>query len=543
MTKIRSAGFCLLLFAGAACIPSPPDPSPRPNILLIVADDLGYTDLGSYGGEIETPHLDLLAERGLLFSGFQTAPLCAVSRAMLLSGNNNHIAGMGTQDLRTDMFGYEGRLTDRVVPFPRLLQDAGYHTYIVGKWHLGTTPEANPGQKGFDRSFVLLPGAGNHYDDQGLFSEDPVSPYTEDGKPATWQEGDYSTDFYTDKLIGFIGGNADDNKPFFALAAYTSPHWPLQVDPGYWKKYEGKYDDGYEKLKQRRFENLKRMGLLPAEAVLPPNHLRVKPWAELSAEQRRMEARKMELYAGMVDNLDANIGRLFQYLEQIGELDNTLVVFIADNGAAAEDFFHNEKFGPFIREHFDEDYASMGEPKSFISYGPQWAEAGTGPFKYFKGMTTQGGISAPMIVAGPGIEKNAHAIAAFTTIMDLAPTFYETAGIEYPARFNDEHVYPLKGESLWPLLSGRADAIHSDEYVFAMEHRGQVLIRKGNWKLVNATLPLKQENFELYDLSTDMAEQRDLKSVAPEKFQEMLDEWETLKEETRLQIPTPEAAH
>lgn len=541
--KGGNGALCLLLFAVTACNPSSPadSASPLPNILLIVADDLGYSDLGSYGGDIETPHLDALASRGLKFSSFQTAPLCAVSRAMLVSGNNNHIAGMGSQDLRTELFGYEGQLSDRIVPFPALLQQAGYHTYIVGKWHLGTTPEANPARKGFERSFVLLPGAGNHYDDQGLFSDAPVSPYTEDGEPASWNKGDYSTDFYTGKLMSYIGGNATSGKPFFALAAYTSPHWPLQVDPEYWKKYAGQYDEGYDKLKERRFENLKRIGLVPADAMLPPNHPRVVPWADLTEDEKRSEARKMELYAGMVDNLDANIGRLFRYLEEIGEYDNTLIVFIADNGAAAEDFYHDERFGPFIREYFTEDYESMGAPRSFISYGPQWAEAGAAPFKWFKGHTTQGGVSAPMIIAGPGIEADVAFVHALTTIMDLAPTFLGTAGIDYPSRFNNRDVYPLKGKSLWPLLSGSAAAIHDDAFVFAMEHRGQVLIRKGNWKLVNTALPLDPENFELHDLAADPAEQRDLKAVAPEKFREMMDEWEKLKDETRLQIPTPEA--
>lgn len=517
--------------------------SPRPNILLIVADDLGYTDLGSYGGDIDTPNLDFLASRGMQFSGFQTAPFCAVTRAMLLSGNNNHIAGMGSQDLQAGVFGYEGQLTDRVVPFPVLLQKAGYRTYMAGKWHLGTLPEANPKRKGFDRSFVLLEGAGNHYDDQGLFSDAPISPYTEDGERATWNKGDYSTDFYTDKLISYIDEDLGDGMPFFAFAAYTSPHWPLQVNPEYRKKYEGKYDDGYEKLKERRFETLKRIGLVPADAALAASHPRVVPWDTLSGKDKRAESRKMELYAGMVDNLDFNIGRLFAYLREIGEFDNTLIVFISDNGAAAEDFYHHEKFGPFIREHFTEDFESMGEPHSFISYGPQWAEAGASPFRYFKGYTTQGGVSAPMIVAGPGIATDNQVVHAFATIMDLAPTFYEIAGIAYPAQFQNKDVYPLKGRSLWPIFSGRTDTVHSKEYVFALEHRGHVLIRQGNWKLVNATLPLNPDNFELYDLSVDLAEQRDQKASEPEIFREMLRHWEALKQETRLQIPTPEAVH
>jgi len=459
---------------------------------------------------------------------------------MLLSGNDNHIAGMGSQDLRTGVFGYEGQLSDRIVPLPALLQRAGYHTYMAGKWHLGTTPDANPHRKGFEHSFVLLEGAGNHYDDRGVFDDAPTSPYTEDGEKANWKKGDYSTEFYTDKLISFIDRHKGDGKPFFAYAAYTSPHWPLQVDPEYWKKYEGMYDDGYEKLKLRRFENLKEIGLIPEDAVLPPDHPKVRTWESLSGEEKKTEARKMELYAGMVDNLDVNVGRLIQYLEDIGEYDDTLIVFISDNGAAAEDFYHHEMFGPFIRQRFTEAYEAMGEPDSFVSYGPQWAEAGASPFKYFKGYTTQGGTSAPMIVSGPGIGKNGEVVHAFTTLMDLAPTFYEVAGIPYPRRFEGRDVYPLKGRSLWSLLTTSADNVHPADYVFALEHRGHVLIRQGDWKLVNTVIPFHPDNFELYDLSRDLAEQQNLELSEPEKFQEMLGHWEAFKRDSRVQIPTPE---
>ncbi len=281
------------------------DKSKRANIVLIVADDLGYGDIGCYGGEIETPNIDALATKGVRFSSFHTAPMCAPTRAMLLSGNDNHIAGMGGQGTVTKEFGYEGRLTNRIATIPELLRDAGYHTYMAGKWHLGKEPESNPQKKGFERSFVLLDGAGNHYTNQSAL-KNGLSDYTEDGDPTSWTDGNYSTDFYTDKLIGYIDTNKDDGRPFFAFAAYTSPHWPLQVDKKYWAKYKGLYDDGYEKLKERRFNSLKRMGLIPMNATLPPSHEEVLPWDSLSADEKVREARKMELYAGMVDNLDYN---------------------------------------------------------------------------------------------------------------------------------------------------------------------------------------------------------------------------------------------
>ena len=302
----------------------------RPNILLIVADDLGYADLGCYGGDIETPNIDSIAATGVRFSRFHTASTCAPTRAMLLSGNDNHIAGMGVQGLVTEEWGYEGRLTDRIVPFPQLLKDAGYHTYMAGKWHLGSKPEDNPHQKGFERSFVMLPGAGNHSDNRNIVKANSITPYTEDGVPTQWRTGDYSTDLYTDKLIRFIGRGRGDKSPFFALATYTSPHWPLQVDESHWRKYEGRYDAGYEALRKRRLKSLKQAGLIPENSILPEVDASVKPWDSLTPEEQKMEARKMELYAGMVDNLDFNVGRLIEHLKTIGEFNNTLIVFMSD---------------------------------------------------------------------------------------------------------------------------------------------------------------------------------------------------------------------
>lgn len=509
----------------------------RPNIILLVADDLGYADLGCYGGDIETPNIDQLAKHGIRFSRFHTSPLCAPTRSMLLSGNDNHIAGMGRQDQPSDKLGYEGKLTDRIVTIPALLREAGYHTYMAGKWHLGNTPDANPHQKGFEHSFVLIEGAGNHYDDQGLFPEDPISPYTEDGQSAKWREGDYSTDFYTSKLIKYIDRHKDDGQPFFVFAAYTSPHWPLQVDENYWKKYEGRYDDGYEKLKEKRLRSLKMTGMIPQEAVLPPNHERVRPWDSLSPDEKKKEARKMELYAGMVDNLDVNIGRLLQYIKDIGRYENTLIVFMSDNGAAAEDFFYHPYYAPFLKQHFNDDYENMGKPNSYISYGPQWAEAGSSPFRYFKGFTTEGGIITPMIITGPGIDRTDEISHEFLTLMDIAPTFYEAAGVSYPEVFNGKKIYPLKGKSLLSYTSGETSHIHNDNYVFGLEHGNRAMIRKGDWKIVNIQQPLQMENFELYNISEDLAELYDQKDNEPEKYQEMLEEWTKFTGEIKVQIP------
>ena len=511
----------------------------KPNILLIVADDLGYADLGCYGGDIETPNIDKLAASGILFSRYHTSPFCAPTRAMLLSGNDNHIAGMGVQGLTTTEFGYEGRLTNRIMTIPEVLKQAGYHTYMAGKWHLGMDSIANPHKKGFEHSFVNLRGGGNHYNDQGLFEGNPTTPYTEDGEYTNWPNGKYSTDFFTDKIINYIDNDHADGQPFFAFAAYTSPHWPLQVDEQYWQKYEGRYNDGYEKLKESRLESLKKAGMIPQDATLPPNHPRVKSWDSLSDEEKKTESRKMELYAGMVDNLDYNIGRLIQHLKDIGEFENTLILFMSDNGAAAEDFYYNDTYGPFIREHFTDDYEAMGQPNSFISYGPQWAEAGSSPYRYFKGLTTEGGMNAPMILSGPGIEKENVIHHGFVTLIDVAPTFYEVAQAEYPETFNNTDLFPLRGSSIMPFAAGEKDNVHDQDYVFGLEHNNYAMLRKGDWKLTNITRPFDTTNFELYNLADDLAEINNLKESEPEKYQELLAEWIKFSAEIKVQIPPP----
>ena len=534
--------FCWLL---AICLISCGDgmdqdtPDNRPNMLLLVADDLGYADLGCYGGDIETPHIDQLAAEGIRFSRFHTSPLCAPTRAMLLSGNDSHIAGMGIQSSENSGFGYEGRLSERIVTIPALLRSHGYHTYMAGKWHLGRDSLSIPHSKGFERSFVNIRGAGNHYDDQGLFADDPITPYVEDGQPASWPKGAYSTDFYTDKLIEYIDQNREDQKPFFAFAAYTAPHWPLQVDEKYWRKYEGRYDGGYEKLREERLASLKAAGMIPNEAILPPLHENVRPWNSLSVHERERESRKMELYAGMVDNLDANIGRLLQFLKELGEFENTLIVFMSDNGAAPEDFFYNDTFAPFLRQHFSDDYAIMGQPNSFISYGPQWAEAGSSPFRYYKGLTTEGGIIAPLIISGPNVNRRGEIQDVFTTLLDIAPTFYEVAKTPYPEHWAGNEIYPLRGKSLSSFLSGTHQTIHSPNYVFGLEHDNLAMIRKGDWKIINIQRPFSEENFELYHVTQDLAEQNDLKAVEPQKFAELLNEWRAFAEEVKVKIPAP----
>ena len=532
---MRSIAWGTIALAAAACSSQAPTDE-RPNILLIVADDLGYADLGIYGSDIRTPNIDAIAADGVLFTQFHTAPSCAPSRAMLLSGNNNHVAGMGAQGGAPPALrgvpGYEGHLSDRIAPLPRLLRDSGYHTYSTGKWHLGLRPENSPAAIGFERSFHLLDGAGAHFSDVGFFTGG--STYREDMDEVGYPEGAYSTELFTDRLIEFIEEGRADEDPFFAFAAFTSPHWPLQVPDAELDRYAGVYDDGYDALRERRFASLKAADIVPDHWTLPPRNDVITPWEDLSMEDRRRESRKMELYAAMVENLDGHVGRLVDYLKSNHLYDNTLIVFMSDNGAAAEDFYNSGNYAPYLRENYDNTLANMGSATSFVAYGPQWAEAGSAPFSRRKTYTREGGLVSPMIVAGPGVASSGIIDRSYVTVMDLAPTFLGMAGAAYP---DDGSVRPMLGESMTALLNGTADFVHDSEYVTVLYHSGKALVRKGAWKLSNLEPPFSPDAFELFNVEVDPGETTNLATSEPARFAELLALWES--ERLRLGIVLP----
>jgi arylsulfatase len=502
----------------------------RPNIVLIVADDLGYTDLGCFGSEIATPNIDALARQGQLFTNFYTAATCSPSRAMLLSGTDNHIAGLGDMAERVPGIpeeigkqGYEGYLNNKVVSVAQLMKDAGYHTYISGKWHLGMTPDQSPFTKGFERSFTLLDAAANHF-----VPDKRATSFWQDNHAAEYPDGQYSTAFYTDKMISFIKEDHEDKKPFFLYAAYTSPHWPLQAPPEYIEKYHGKYDIGYDSLRSFRFNALKEKRLISQDVRLPKlpdvkgslyyiTKQPLLPWNSLGKSEQRIEARKMEIYAGMVDNLDYNIGRLIQYLKDIGEYDNTFFVFLSDNGP---DVFEGnatpDKLNP---------YPYMGTVNSFIAYGPQWAHASSAVNSFYKGYSAEGGIHSPMIVKMPFQKEGNGIVTAFSTIMDLAPTFLDLAGGTYPSTYQGRHLTPYKGSSLLPFLNKKKTYVHNEDYVMGWELFGRGAVRKGKWKITKMERPFGKGVFELFDLQKDPTESEDLSKKYPKIYSEMLGHW------------------
>ena len=514
----------------------------RPNFLVIVADDLGFSDIGAFGSEIETPNLDRLANAGIRFTDFHSAPACSPTRSMLLTGTDHHIAGIGTMvevvpQLRGQP-GYEGFLNDRVVALPELLRDAGYLTLMAGKWHLGMTIDRTPWARGFERSFALLPGGASHYANVPGDFIPMMSRYTEDDQFVTVPDDFYSSDFYADTLLRYFRERTDDDQPFFAYLPFQAPHWPLQAPEETIAKYRGRYDDGPDALRQERLAALKRLGLVPSDVVPHP----VVPdgeaeWSELSADEKALSARSMEVYAAMVDRMDHNIGKVVDYLAETGELDNTVVVFLSDNGAEGAILESLPILGGAIvaeiEKNWDNSLDNAGAANSFIWYGPRWAQAATAPSRLHKAFTSEGGIRVVGFATWPGFDRQQQIGTAFSTVMDIAPTFLELAGVAHPGtEYQGREVAPMRGRSLLPYLSGDTESVHDDLAGTGWELFGRYAIRQGDWKALHLPQPYGPGAWQLYDLSADPGEINDLAASYPDKLAELLVLWERYVSET-----------
>jgi arylsulfatase len=454
------------------------DAGSRPNILLIVADDLGQTDLGIYGSEIRTPNLDRLAARGTLLTNYYASPLCAPTRSMLLSGTDNHRAGEGLMDSKVEgADGYEGFLNHRVVSLATRLRAVGYHTYMAGKWHLGYGDDQSAANHGFERSFTLLPGGASHFDMTGMGNG--TAQYRDNGRLVdSLPQGFYSTTFYTDKILEYIDESAEDDQPFFAYLAYTAPHWPMHAPDEDIARQQGRYDDGYEVLRQRRFEAWKASGFASEDSWLPNLPSDFAPWSSLTPEQQAKSSRAMEVYAAMVERMDTEVGRVLAYLEESGRLDNTLILFQSDNGAEGG-------FGPGGASYDNIALEDIGRPGSWVFVGRGWAEAQSAPYFLQKFYTAEGGIHVPAFVYGPalgvpsGLRNDSVLIAA-----DVAPTFLELAGANTAAPDERPDALPITGRSFAGVLRGESSSSRGDDVAVGWEHSGNAAVRRGDWKLL-----------------------------------------------------------
>lgn len=501
-----------------------------PNILVIVADDLGYTDLGSFGGEIATPNLDRLAHEGLRLTNFHTASSCAPTRAMLITGTDHHLAGMGSQsgletELQTAHPAYQNRLREDVPTIAEIMRAAGYRTLASAKWHLGHEPEARPGARGFDRSFVLLEGGGGHFDDMALFERYEAAHWLEDDQPAELPDDFYSTDYMGDKMISYIEAG-DPEQPFFAYLGYTAPHWPLQAPPESIAEYAGRYDEGWDALREARMSGAREAGVVAPEAEAVAFEPGMSAWLDASAEEQRVAARKMEVYAAMIDRMDESIGRVLASLEARGQLDTTVIVFMADNGAEAHLMELAANRDGWLDKNFDPSFEAIGTARSYVTLGPNWARATAVPYRDSKSKISEGGIRVPAFVRVPGGRQGIE--GGYVRVMDLAPTFMALAGVEAEPE--------MMGRSVLALWQD-GEAAYSDDEVIAYEIYGRLAAQRGRFKALKQEAPYGTGEWELYDLAADPGEQNDLADGNAPILKELQAGWEAYAERVGVVLP------
>lgn len=504
----------------------------QPNILLIVADDLGFSDIAPFGGNIATPVLSSLSKESVLFSNFHVLPTCSPTRSCLLTGNDNHIAGIGIMSEANypalenlNLPGYSGALTSQVVTIPELLREVGYHTYMVGKWHLGEHEGQNPFDRGFEQTFILGTGGGSHWNDAKPLAPPQHMEYSRNGKVVSLPEDFYSSKNYTDSLIQFIDRNKTDKKPFFAFLSYTAVHDPLHVPKEYIEKYKGKFDMGWDSLAALRIENLTALGIVPADVKYVKNPA-IPAWNTLPEEMRHELARDMEVYAGMLEYMDMSIGRMLDYLKQSGLYDNTLIIFMSDNGAngAMATGYPGNEDGKYLST-FDNSMDNKGLINSYVEAGPGWAQASTLPFRFFKGFVTEGGIHAPLMIKMPGTSAQGGSWKnAFIHVSDIMPTLLQVAGASYPEKHNDHIIHPLIGRSMLPLLHGETETMHTDDGIGYELFEMKAYI-KGDWKLLRLPVPFGTGNWELYNIANDPGETTDLSDQHPDIKSALIEAW------------------
>lgn len=505
----------------------------KPNILVIVADDLGFSDIQPFGGEISTPNLQKLAKEGAVLTNFHAGPTCSVTRSMLLTGNDSHQAGLGSmaeflQPEQKGKPGYEGHLNNKVITLAEILKPQGYLSVVTGKWHLGATADSHAKARGFDRSFTLMPGGAAHMDASQMFPGNYKARYFEDGQETTLPKDFYSSDFFTDKMISYLDHDRKKDQPFFAYLAFTAPHWPLQAPDQYLKKYEGKYQQGYEEIRQARLARMTQLGIIPKGTQVNNPLLDVFPaWDKLTPAQQQDQAKTMQIYAAMVDNMDHNIGRVIDYLKRNGELDNTLILFMSDNGSesATPESLGTTEDKNGIREWVDATFnnspENMGKKGSYVTLGPQWAQVSSTPLPYFKSILSNGGIHVPAIIRYPNQVKSGQIQSETIHVMDFVPTILELTGATRPDQFNGQALLKMEGRSFLPVFKGKT----MPERALGWEFNTRRALYKGDWAVQLQAPPYGTGEWELYNRKLDPSYRTNLATQYPAKTQELAQDW------------------
>ncbi len=488
---------------------------PKPNIVLILVDDLGFSDIEPYGGlDLKTPNISRLAKEGTIFKEFYNNSICAPTRASLLTGQYPHKAGVGYFNVNLGLPAYQGFLNKESLTLAEVLQQGGYSTILSGKWHVGDDKDQWPAQRGFERSFGFIGGASNYYEINDSANAD-VQLYR-NNQPYYLPKGKYLTDAITDHALGFLDEQSKEKKPFFLYLAFNAPHWPLQAVPEDIAAYKGVYKDGWDSLRVRRYRQAIAKGVIDHGQALSTRDTVLQPWNKLTYDEQQYWQYRQEVYAAMIDHVDQSIGRLLSKLKELKKDQNTLIVFLSDNGAQG---------GNNLRLYTQRTSGPVGSAGSYEVQNSNWSQTGNSPLRNYKGTPYEGGISAPFIAWLPGAVQADRIVKGTGHLIDIAPTLYEVAGVKYPVANRGLKVNALPGQSLVPVLSGKADTVSRKDAIY-WERGGNLAVRWGKWKLVQlANTPRK---YELYDLSVDRAENKDLSKLYPavvEQLKHLYDEW------------------
>lgn len=521
----------------------------RPNVLLIVGDDIAFGDLGAYGSEIPTPNMNRMAEAGVRFTNFHASPVCSVTRAMLLTGCSNIEIGLGSFDYSfypptKGKSGYEGYLTRSAVAISELMRDAGYEVYKSGKWHLGGEAIGGQGplEWGFTKEFGILSGGSNHWNDLAMTPDfkDPnglnvkrKEHFTLNGEHYERPEGVYSGELYTNQMLEFIKEGHESNKPWFAYMAFTTAHFPIQAPAELIDKhYENYLELGYAGLKKERYERLKEYGILTETAEEAPYNDITHDWESLSQKEKEVQARIMATYAAMIEDQDKRTGQILEYLDESGQLDNTLIIYLTDNGPEGFEATHprtgNPEMAKWIETQFDQSFEAIGTAESEQTIGVSWANAATGGLQWWKWFIGEGGIRVPMMIVPPGAFSNEYARAgeisnAVVSVKDLPMTILDYTGIQHPGgQYQDRVVKEPSGISARPYLESSSNEIRSEEDWYAFELFGNAYIMMGNYKAMKVRTGMFGDGeWHLYDVVADPSETQPLEGDMPDKLEEM----------------------
>ncbi|CAA0111488.1 Arylsulfatase [Halioglobus japonicus] len=524
------APIAALILAAASVWVSPMALAARPNVVLIIADDLGFSDIAPYGSEIQTPALSALAQRGIRFTNYHTAASCAPTRGMLLTGVDSHRNGVPNipetiPPEQAQHANYRGTLGHNVVTVASLLQEAGYHTYLAGKWHLGKTPDLLPFRRGFERTVTMADTGADNWEQKPYIPIYKKANWFADGEPFELPEDFYSSRFLVDKTIEYISSNAGDGQPFFAYLPFQAVHIPVQAPQAFTDKYMETYNEGWEVLRKQRQARAEQLGII-APGTDMVDMSTTADWESYTAEEQRYHAKRMAVYAGMIDAMDHHIGRLINYLKQTGQYENTVFIFTSDNGSEASGGDDPRSVAMKIalaEQGYVNDYDTLGLKGSFNTIGPSFASAAASPLGFYKFYAGEGGMRVPLIIAGKRIPSSARLTNALAYVTDITPTILDLTGVSPPSeRFGGHPVEPIVGRSLLPLVRGDVERVYSETDTIGYELGGNSALFQGDYKIVLNIPPVGDNEWHLYNIVKDPGETRDLKEQMPERFERML---------------------